>query len=360
MSLNGRYWTGDPKEWAALAAWAIYVVLIAARFHAGWGGRRAAWLGIAGFAGRRLHLRLGDAGARGRGRRVVIVVVGLSHQTAPLEVREALAFPKERLAEALAAGAGGVGPGRGHDPLHLQPGGDLRPGPGVGRGAGGGVPGAVPRAAARRAGGPPLPARGRGRGAPRLPGRGQPRLDGAGRAADPRAGEAGLRGGGEGGRPRLGPERAAQPLVRRGQARPHRDRHRPQRRVGVPRRGGAGPEDLRRPARPVRAPGRGGEDERGGGAADGPRRRPRRGPGRPDPREGRAARGRPRRAGRAPRGAAGRDGAGRRGDQRHRGPGPRDPARGRRGGAGRAPATAPSSSSTSPCPATSSRAAGKV
>ena len=49
MSLNGRYWTGDPKEWAALAAWAIYVVLIAARFRAGWGGRRAAWLGIAGF-----------------------------------------------------------------------------------------------------------------------------------------------------------------------------------------------------------------------------------------------------------------------------------------------------------------------
>jgi glutamyl-tRNA reductase len=31
----------------------------------------------------------------------VIVVVGLSHQTAPLEVREALAFPKERMAEAL-------------------------------------------------------------------------------------------------------------------------------------------------------------------------------------------------------------------------------------------------------------------
>jgi glutamyl-tRNA reductase len=32
----------------------------------------------------------------------VIVVVGVSHRTAPLEVREALAFPKERLAEALA------------------------------------------------------------------------------------------------------------------------------------------------------------------------------------------------------------------------------------------------------------------
>jgi ABC-type uncharacterized transport system permease subunit len=47
--LNGRYWTGDPKEWAAVAAWVIYVLLIAARFRAGWGGRRAAWLGIAGF-----------------------------------------------------------------------------------------------------------------------------------------------------------------------------------------------------------------------------------------------------------------------------------------------------------------------
>ena len=50
MSLNGRYWTGDPKEWAALAAWVIYVVQITARFRAGWGGRRAALLGIAGFA----------------------------------------------------------------------------------------------------------------------------------------------------------------------------------------------------------------------------------------------------------------------------------------------------------------------
>lgn len=49
MSLNGHYWTGDPKEFAALAAWLIYILLIAARFRAGWGGRRAAWLGIAGF-----------------------------------------------------------------------------------------------------------------------------------------------------------------------------------------------------------------------------------------------------------------------------------------------------------------------
>lgn len=47
---RGRYWTWDAKEWSALFAWALYVALIAARSRAGWGGRRAALLGIAGFA----------------------------------------------------------------------------------------------------------------------------------------------------------------------------------------------------------------------------------------------------------------------------------------------------------------------
>jgi len=49
-SLHGRYWTGDPKEWAALVAWSIYVLILVARWRGGWGGRRAAWLAIAGFA----------------------------------------------------------------------------------------------------------------------------------------------------------------------------------------------------------------------------------------------------------------------------------------------------------------------
>lgn len=49
-SAHGRYWTGDAKEWSALTAWGLYVLLIAARRRAGWGGRRAALLGIAGFA----------------------------------------------------------------------------------------------------------------------------------------------------------------------------------------------------------------------------------------------------------------------------------------------------------------------
>jgi ABC-type transport system involved in cytochrome c biogenesis permease subunit len=48
-SLHGRYWTGDPKEWAALVAWAIYIAILVARARWGWGGRRAAWLQVAGF-----------------------------------------------------------------------------------------------------------------------------------------------------------------------------------------------------------------------------------------------------------------------------------------------------------------------
>jgi ABC-type uncharacterized transport system permease subunit len=48
-SLYARYWTGDPKEWASLLAWVIYVVILGARWRGGWGGRRAAWLAITGF-----------------------------------------------------------------------------------------------------------------------------------------------------------------------------------------------------------------------------------------------------------------------------------------------------------------------
>jgi cytochrome c-type biogenesis protein CcsB len=49
-SAHGLYWTGDAKEWAALTGWILYVVLLVARLRTGWGGRRAALLGIAGFS----------------------------------------------------------------------------------------------------------------------------------------------------------------------------------------------------------------------------------------------------------------------------------------------------------------------
>jgi ABC-type uncharacterized transport system permease subunit len=47
---RGHYWTGDAKEWSSVVAWVIYVGLILGRHRTGWGGRRAALMGIAGFA----------------------------------------------------------------------------------------------------------------------------------------------------------------------------------------------------------------------------------------------------------------------------------------------------------------------
>ena len=48
-SLYGRLWRNDPKEIFAALTWLIYLSLIAYRSTASWRGRRAAWLGVAGF-----------------------------------------------------------------------------------------------------------------------------------------------------------------------------------------------------------------------------------------------------------------------------------------------------------------------
>jgi ABC-type transport system involved in cytochrome c biogenesis permease subunit len=47
---NGRVWQNDPKEILAVLTWLVYVFLIIYRSTAGWRGRRAAWMGVAGFA----------------------------------------------------------------------------------------------------------------------------------------------------------------------------------------------------------------------------------------------------------------------------------------------------------------------
>jgi cytochrome c-type biogenesis protein CcsB len=46
----GRFWSSDPKLVFSLVTWGIYVVLLQGRMTAGWRGRRAATLTIAGFA----------------------------------------------------------------------------------------------------------------------------------------------------------------------------------------------------------------------------------------------------------------------------------------------------------------------
>ncbi|HLA11985.1 MAG TPA: cytochrome c biogenesis protein CcsA [Pyrinomonadaceae bacterium] len=49
-SRDGHIWRNDPKEIFAALTWLLYLLLIIYRSTAGWRGRRAAWLGVAGFA----------------------------------------------------------------------------------------------------------------------------------------------------------------------------------------------------------------------------------------------------------------------------------------------------------------------
>lgn len=49
-SRDGHLWHNDPKEIFALLTWLLYLALIHYRLSASWRGRKAAWLGVAGFA----------------------------------------------------------------------------------------------------------------------------------------------------------------------------------------------------------------------------------------------------------------------------------------------------------------------
>jgi ABC-type uncharacterized transport system permease subunit len=46
---DGRLWHNDPKEIFAVLTWLLYLVLLVYRSTARWQGRRAAWIGVAGF-----------------------------------------------------------------------------------------------------------------------------------------------------------------------------------------------------------------------------------------------------------------------------------------------------------------------
>ena len=46
----GRFWGWDPKETVAFVAWVVYAAYLHARATAGWRGRGAAWINVAGFA----------------------------------------------------------------------------------------------------------------------------------------------------------------------------------------------------------------------------------------------------------------------------------------------------------------------
>src|SRR5690606_32602119 len=46
----GSYWNWDPKEVWAFITWVLYAAYLHARATAGWRGRGAAWLALAGLA----------------------------------------------------------------------------------------------------------------------------------------------------------------------------------------------------------------------------------------------------------------------------------------------------------------------
>ena len=49
-SRDGRLWHNDPKEIFAALTWLLYLLLILYRSTSSWRGRKAAWMGVAGFA----------------------------------------------------------------------------------------------------------------------------------------------------------------------------------------------------------------------------------------------------------------------------------------------------------------------
>jgi cytochrome c-type biogenesis protein CcsB len=49
-SRDGRPWHNDPKEIFAAMTWLLYVILLHYRLSSDWHGRKAAWLGVVGFA----------------------------------------------------------------------------------------------------------------------------------------------------------------------------------------------------------------------------------------------------------------------------------------------------------------------
>ncbi|HEV7473909.1 MAG TPA: cytochrome c biogenesis protein CcsA [Pyrinomonadaceae bacterium] len=49
-SRDGRLWHNDPKEIFAALTWLLYLALILYRSTSSWRGRKAAWMGVAGFA----------------------------------------------------------------------------------------------------------------------------------------------------------------------------------------------------------------------------------------------------------------------------------------------------------------------
>ena len=189
-----------------------------------------------------------------------VFALGLNYQSAPLALRERVAFTAETVREALnalkrssPAAESAILSTCNRTELYCAEGEPAHALEWLVR---------FPQASHRRAEAASLHAAARGSGAPRVPRRLRSGLDGARRAADPRADEGGGALGRRGRRARHDAQPALPALVRGGEGRAHQHQGRRERRLDGRRRGEARVADLPDLARSPRALHRRGRDDR--------------------------------------------------------------------------------------------------
>ena len=97
---SGTAWIGDPRVMVSLVTWALLLTTTYLHATAGWRGRKAAVMALVVLGCSIVHL--GRAcGIESDADPMKLLITGLNHRTAPVEVRERLAFEEKALPEAL-------------------------------------------------------------------------------------------------------------------------------------------------------------------------------------------------------------------------------------------------------------------
>ena len=118
---SGTRWIGDPKIAISLLTWLVYLLMVFLRNSAGWRGRKAAVMAIC-VLGCSAITWAAHVGLRSllTSKTMKFSITGLNHRSAPVEVRERLAFDEASIPEALEILKNQPGDGGGYDSLHLQ------------------------------------------------------------------------------------------------------------------------------------------------------------------------------------------------------------------------------------------------
>ena len=237
-------WIKQPAIAISFFTWGAYLAMVFCGLPPGGAGARQRYDGD---RARVFRLDLARSRAPGRAAEAMkLLLTGVSHKTAPVEVRERLAFREESLNQALAALKACARRRRSRHSLDLQPGRDRLHHRGQRRSAR--HRRRVPRrqkSVARYHRTAHVPPSGPRRHPPPVPRGRQPRLDGSGRAPDSRPAQGRLRRGQIERRAVRLAGRALHARLQRGQARALGNRHRPDGGLGELRRRRTGAQNLR-------------------------------------------------------------------------------------------------------------------